>query len=253
MKLFFRQIGEGPPIVILHGLFGSSENWMSMAKRFADKFTVYLLDLRNHGQSPHSDIHDYQSMIGDLNEFVEDHTLNDVILIGHSMGGKTVMKFAIDYPDKVKKLIVVDMAPKIYKPRSKYILDALLSLDLSKISTREEADNFLAEKIKNKQVRLFLLKSLFRKEDMTFAWRLNLESLQKNLVSIGGYFTEKDCFEKPTLFFQGENSNYILEEDYPMIKKIFPEVEIIKVPGAGHWIHIDQPDFIFEKITGFLN
>jgi esterase len=252
MKLFYRQIGEGPPLIILHGLFGSSDNWQTIAKKFTDYFTVYLLDLRNHGKSPHSDIHDYESMILDLYEFVTDHNLDESVLLGHSMGGKTVMKFAISYPEKIKKLIVVEMAPKIYKPKSKYLIEALLNLDLSKIETREEADIILAEKIKNKEIRQFLLKNLYRKDDLTFAWRLNLESLNKNLGSIGGYFTENDTFTKETLFLQGENSNYILPEDYPLIKRIFVNSEIVKIPGAGHWVHTDKPDLVVEAICNFL-
>jgi esterase len=252
MKLFHRQIGEGPPFVILHGLFGSSDNWLTIAKRFTEHFTVYLLDLRNHGKSPHSDIHDYPSMIEDLNEFITDHNLQESVIMGHSMGGKTVMKFAITYPEKVNKLIVVEMAPKLYKPKSKYLIEALLTLDLSKLTSREEADQFLAEKVKSKEIRQFLLKNLYRKDDLSFAWRLNLESLNKNLGTIGGYFTETDTFKKDTLFLQGENSNYITNEDYPEIKRIFVNSEIVKIPSAGHWVHIDQPEAVFEAINNFL-
>ena len=253
MKLFYRQIGEGPPLIILHGLLGSSDNWMSVARKLADNFTIYLLDLRNHGQSPHSDVHDYPSMIGDLYEFVIDHNIPVASFLGHSMGGKVVMKFAIDFPDKIDKLIVVDMAPKIYKPKSKYLIEALMSIDITKIKSREEADELLALKIKHKQIRQFLLKNLFRKDDMTFDWKLNLESLNKNLGTIGGYFTEKDKFTKETLFIQGANSNYITDGDYPLIKRIFVNSEIIKIEGAGHWMHVEQPDTVHDIITGFLS
>ena len=245
-------MGEGPPLIILHGLFGSSDNWLSIAKRLSDNYTIYLLDLRNHGQSPHSDIHDYPSMIGDLEEFVSDHNLNDVILLGHSMGGKTVMKFAISHPEKVNKLIVVDMAPKIYKPKSKHLIEALLTIDLRDLHSRDDADRFLSEKIKNKEIRQFLLKNLYRKEDLSFGWRLNLESLNKNLGSIGGYFTDNDTFDKETMFIQGEISNYILSGDYELIKRIFPNSRIVKIPGAGHWVNTEQPDLVVEAINEFL-
>lgn len=253
MKLFYKKLGEGFPIIVLHGLFGSSDNWVSMAKRFSDKYALYLLDLRNHGQSPHSNTHDYPSMVEDLVAFVQEEKLDKAILLGHSMGGKVAMKFAVQNPTKVEKLVVVDMAPKVYKSKSKYIIEALMSLDLSQISSRDQADKLLADKIKNRAIRLFTLKNLYRNDDLSFSWRLNLESLNNNLEKIGGAFGTEEIFDKETLFLQGEHSNYILDEDYELIKRIFPKSSIEKIPNAGHWIHTEQPELTFEKINNFFS
>ncbi|GIW21046.1 MAG: alpha/beta hydrolase [Candidatus Sericytochromatia bacterium] len=252
MKLFYRKIGEGTPIIILHGLFGSGDNWLTFSKKLSSSYTIYLPDLRNHGNSPHDYVHDYPSMVNDLFEFVEENKILNPILIGHSMGGKVAMRYSINNPELVKKLIVVDIAPRVYKLRTKHILDALISIDLSKIKSRLEAEKILEEKIKSRDIRLFILKNLVRKEDMTFSWRLNLEVLRDNLEIIGGNFSDKERFEKETLFFKGEKSNYIQEDDYKLIYKIFPNSKIITVPNAGHWVQNNNLEFLYEKTKEFL-
>lgn len=253
MKLNFRKVGEGSPVIVLHGLFGSSDNWLSIARKFSETHSFWLLDLRNHGQSPHSETHDYDSMVSDLNEFIEYHNLQTPIILGHSMGGKVAMKFAIDYPQKTKKLIVIDIAPKIYKPKSKYIVEALMDLDISQIKSRDEADSLLEKKIKHKHIRKFTLKNLYRKEDLSFGWRLNLASLNNNLETIGGAFDESKPFNKDTLFIKGELSNYILQEDFDLITKIFTNSTIKTIQGAGHWVHTDKPDIVYEIIKDFIS
>lgn len=253
MKLNFRKIGEGSPVIVLHGLFGSSDNWVSISRKFSETNSFWLIDLRNHGSSPHSETHDYASMVSDLYEFIQDNKIENPTILGHSMGGKVAMKFAIEYPDKVNKLIVVDIAPKIYKPKSKYIIEALMSVDISEIKSRDEADLLLETKIKNKNIRQFTLKNLYRKEDLSFGWKLNLESLNSNLEKIGGDFDVNNTFKKETLFIKGQISNYILPSDIEFIEKIFPNYMLKTIEGAGHWVHADKPDIVYEVIKDFIS
>lgn len=252
MKLFYRKLGEGSPIIILHGLFGSGDNWFTFSKKLSDSYTIYLPDLRNHGNSPHDYVHDYPSMVEDLFEFIQEHNIINPVIIGHSMGGKIAMRYSINNPELVKKIIIVDIAPRVYKLKTKHILDALISIDLTKIKSRLEAEKILEEKIKNRDIRLFILKNLFRKEDMTFSWKLNLEVLRDNLEIIGGNFNDKERFEKKALFFRGEKSNYIQKEDYDLIYKMFPKSEIVTVPNAGHWVQNNNLEFIYNKTKEFL-
>lgn len=251
MKLFFRKLGEGKPLVVLHGLFGSSDNWLTLSKKLETDFTIYLLDLRNHGQSPHSEIHDYESMTEDLYEFFTDMNIDSAYLLGHSMGGKVAMHFAFNYPEKVEKLIIEDIAPRDYRTSNKYIAESLLSLDLKTIKTREDADKALSEKITNKAVRMFILKNLFRKEDLSFGWRINLTALNNGLNSMGG-FDKNNVFEKETLFFKGAKSNYILPRDFEIIEKAFPNSTIDVVEEAGHWVHTEKPEYVYQKLKTFL-
>ncbi|MBC7476354.1 MAG: alpha/beta fold hydrolase [Candidatus Sericytochromatia bacterium] len=251
MKLNYRIFGDGQPMIILHGLFGSSDNWLTIGKKFAEKYSVYLLDLRNHGLSPHNDNHEYQTMTDDLNEFIIDHGLENIILLGHSMGGKVSMNFAINYPDKVDKLIIVDISPKKYQHDNLLLIEAMLSLDIKAISSRDQAEKFLSEKIPDKSTRLFLLKNLYRKDDLSFAWRLNLNALKQNIITIEDSAIE-NIFLKKTFFLQGENSKYITDSDYPLIKKLFPNSIIKKISGAGHWLHAEKPEIVFNEINMFL-
>lgn len=252
MELAYRELGNGSPIIILHGLFGSGDNWFTFSRKFVDTYKIYLPDLRNHGNSPHSSIHDYPSMTSDLLEFIEKHNIINPVIIGHSMGGKLAMRFAINNSEKIKKLIVVDIAPRVYRLRTKHILEALISIDLSKIKSRLEAEKSLEEKIKSRDIRLFILKNLFRNDDMSFSWRLNLEVLRDNLEIIGGNFTDKELFKKKTLFFRGEKSNYIQKSDYELIYKMFPKSEIVTVPDAGHWVQNNNLEFVYKKTKEFL-
>ncbi|HZB15132.1 MAG TPA: alpha/beta fold hydrolase, partial [Chryseolinea sp.] len=174
MKLFFRELGEGEPVVILHGLFGSSDNWLTQAKLFAPHYRVLSVDLRNHGQSPHSDDFDYPSMVSDIHEFIQDQNITDPIIIGHSMGGKTAMNFALAYPDKVSKLIVVDIAPRSYNLEHYTIVEGLKAIPLDQLTSRNEADDILSQHVAEADVRQFLLKNLQRKSTGGFSWKINL-------------------------------------------------------------------------------
>ena len=255
MKLFFRQIGEsGPPIVILHGVFGSSDNWLTVSKPIAARgYRVFLLDQRNHGQSPHADAHDYVSMAVDLGEFLIDHDLEYPILVGHSMGGKTVMQYAMDFPGTFDKLVVVDIAPKFYPIHHAELMRGLRDIDLTTLKSRNEADAILSRYEPSLVVRQFLLKSLYRNEQGQFAWRLNLPVIERELHGIGDELTNPSIVTEPTLFIRGSESPYILDEDIPAIKRIFPNVQIETIEGASHWVQAEKPAEFIKTLVKFIN
>lgn len=250
MKLHFRELGEGQPMVILHGLFGFSDNWQTHAKKLAEYYRVILVDLRNHGHSDWSDDFSYELMAEDLHELFEDLNLKKVILLGHSMGGKVGMLFSQKYPEFLEKLIVVDIGVKEYPMHHQHILNGLHALDLSKINVRSEAERILMEYIESDGVRQFLLKNLYWKEKGKLSWRMNIEVLERELPDILGALPEHEVMI-PTLFIRGELSNYILDEDFDEIQSLFPDSEVITIPGAGHWVHAEAPDEFIEKVLGF--
>ncbi len=253
MKLFFRKSGEGKPIIILHGVFGSSDNWFSISKAIAEKgFAVYALDARNHGQSPRSEIFGYEWMAEDLHEFIQDHQLQDAIIIGHSMGGKTVMHFAMKYPSLFDKLIVVDIAPKFYPAHHSHIIQGLQAIDLETLASRQEAEKTLAMHVSNIGERQFLLKNLYRTETGKFDWRINLPVLSREIYQIGGDFTDTQVVEKPILFIRGSESGYIFDEDISMIQEIFPLASVLTIQGAGHWVQAEKPEAFVEAVIQFI-
>jgi len=265
MKLFFRKYGKGEPIVIVHGLYGSSDNWVSIAKELASDFEVFIIDQRNHGQSPHSEEFNYDILAGDLLEFMNTQNLKSAILIGHSLGGKAIMQFATQYHTKVNNLIVIDIAPKSYRYslsnkfenlNHKQIIEALLSVNINEIKSRKEIDKKLSSIIKERRLRLFLLKNLKRKKDKSFYWTLNFKEINNNLKlimeDVSFELFESVKINIPTLFIRGENSNYILDEDIEKIKKIFTNSEINTIKDASHWVHAEKPKELIESIRKFI-
>lgn len=252
MKLNFKKLGEGTPLIILHGLFGSLDNWMTLAKEWSEHFEVYLVDQRNHGQSPHSDSFSYPLMASDLEKLIEQESIQDPIILGHSMGGKTAMEFSIEYPDKLQKLIVVDIAPVKYKVHHYAIIDALKSVPLETIKTRKEADDYLQKKIPELGVRQFLLKNLYWKEKGKLGWRFNLEVLSNEILPISEYAIKEGQFKKETLFIKGEKSEYIVDEYEKLIKKKFPDYELIEIEGAGHWVHAEKMQEFSKHVLDFI-
>ncbi len=254
MKLFYREFGQGEPFFILHGLFGMSDNWVTLGRHFARYFHVYLLDLRNHGRSPHADAFNYEVMVDDIMEFVRDHQLERVHLLGHSMGGKVGMLFALEYAQYVKDLIVVDIAPRAYRhSHFRQFLKLLLNMDLSKLRSRIESDRYLAAKIPQTPIRQFLLKNLRRNEQNGFEWKINLPALYQNVDRIlAGIHSEK-TFPGPVLFLKGEKSDYIGQNDILQIKKLFPKARIVTVPSASHWVHAEAPDFLLNSVLEFAS
>lgn len=250
MKLYFNKIGKGQPLIILHGLFGSSDNWLTHAKKLSEYFEVYLVDQRNHGHSPWSDAFNYQLMADDLSRFIEAEKLDGFILMGHSMGGKTAMLYAQQHPDRIDKLIVVDMGVRSYPIHHDGIIEGLKSLDLSIIKTRGEAELALSKHVDNTAIRQFLLKNLYWKEKSQLAWRINIPVLERELPSIVGALPFEEVMID-TLFMRGGQSNYIREEDYAQLIQYFPLAEIHSIEKAGHWIHAEAPEEFIEEVLGF--
>lgn len=255
MKLNFKQIGneEGKPLVILHGLFGTLDNWITSAKLLADRgFKVYLLDQRNHGKSPHSDEFSYESMASDLLEFLDDQSFQQTVLIGHSMGGKTVMNFAVDNPERVERLVIVDIAPKYYPPHHQTILSGLHAVNIDSVTSRKEADERMALHISNPGVRQFLLKNLERVDGETFRWKMNLSVIENNIEIVGGAL-ESGVFEGKTYFIGGGASDYIQRGDRTLILKHFPKAKIASIKDAGHWVHAEKATQFMDVLIAMLN
>ncbi|MEZ4774956.1 MAG: alpha/beta fold hydrolase [Bacteroidia bacterium] len=252
MELNAKTFGQGPALIILHGLFGSLDNWVTHARTLSSDFTVFLPDQRNHGKSPHAEIWDYPSMAEDLADFMDSHGIFQAHLLGHSMGGKTVMQFASEYPERIDRLIVADMAPKAYPRHHDEIISALYSLDLKTISTRQEADQTLRKGIPEDFVRQFLLKSLGRSAELQFEWKFNLDVISRDYDKILAPISLPTPFTHPTLFISGSKSSYVLPEDIPLIRSYFPSVSFQKISEAGHWLHADQPEAFISAVRNFL-
>lgn len=252
MEMNFKKLGEGSPIIILHGLFGSSDNWLSIGKVLAENHTVYLPDLRNHGDSFHSDEFTYEAMAEDLRELIEQENIHRPIVMGHSMGGKLAMKFAINHPDMLEKLIVVDISPRAYPPHHAKILEGLKSIDLTKIGSRKEADDALSKYVPEIGVRQFLLKNLTRGTDRHFKWKLNLPVIDEQIENVGEGLEEQVAITKPTLFIRGSESNYIKNEDNIVIVTFFPNSEVKTIEGAGHWLHAEKPEAFIDIVQHFI-
>lgn len=248
----FKKLGEGEPVIILHGVFGSSDNWLSIAKVLGEHNTVYLPDLRNHGDSFHDEIFTYEAMANDLLTFIKKEKIDNPVIIGHSMGGKVAMKFAVNHPDLFDKLIVVDIAPRAYPPHHQKILEGLKAIDLSQIHSRKDADDVLAQYVPEIGVRQFLLKNLARDENKQFIWKLNLPVIDEHIENIGQGQEEQIAISKPVLFIRGGNSNYIKNEDNIAIVSIFPNSEVKTIEGAGHWLHAEKPEEFIQIVRNFI-
>ncbi|UOR04387.1 alpha/beta fold hydrolase [Hymenobacter aerilatus] len=257
MQLHYRELGQGErTLVILHGLFGTLDNWQTLARRWAEHYRVVLVDLRNHGRSPHAPEHTYELMSEDVRKLFEQLQLpaDRTTLMGHSMGGKVTMRFALDHPDYLAQAVVVDIAPAFSDMRHQDdILAGLHAVDFTTCTSRQAADEALAQHIPQPDVRQFLLKNLYRREDNSFAWRPNLAVLDAEMAQIGEEITSDTPFLKPTLFINGGRSNYITPEDkLHGIPALFPNSHIATIPNAGHWVHAEEPDQVFELVEAFV-
>lgn len=251
MRLHFEVHGNGPPLFILHGLFGSLENWRTMARRFSTKFQVYSIDQRNHGQSPHSAEMTYELMAEDLAELVRATKLQRVNVLGHSMGGKTAMQFALSHPEAVERLVVVDIAPKLYPPYHREIIEALLAVDISKVRNRTDLDAALAGRIPEAGVRRFLVKDA-KEKDGSFHWQMNVHGIARGYDNLALPPSGETPFTGPTLFLRGEKSDYVTDEDGAGIRRLFPNARIETVLGASHWVHVEKPEPFFRIVRDFL-
>lgn len=263
MKLYFREVGNptDQPLIILHGLFGSSDNWLTVSKVIATQgYRVILPDQRNHGQSPRGEAFSYADMAADMHELITDLALSNPVLVGHSMGGKAMMQYAFTYggtgaASTFDKLVVVDIAPRFYPVHHADILRGLTAIDLSLLKTRNEADALLAPYEPLPTVRQFLLKNLYR-EDIDgvsrFNWRLNLPVISRELHGIGEDLMTNQPVTQPTLFIRGQRSPYIHDNDWPDILRLFPNAQLVTIDGAGHWVQAEKPAEFVAALRKFL-
>jgi len=251
MKLFFRELGKGQPFIILHGLMGSSDNWLTQAKLLADQYHIYMIDQRNHGQSSHSDEFDYKVLANDIKDFIVKHKLEKPIILGHSMGGKAAMNFAISNPDMLDRLIVVDIAPKAYPVHHDSIVEGLKAVPIDILQTRNQADEVLSKYVPEADVRQFLLKNLSRKPAGGFAWKINLKVIDSNLELISADIQFPGKYNGQTLFIRGVRSNYVKDEDRSRIKELFPNSTLITM-DTGHWVQAEKPQEFVEVVRNFL-
>lgn len=242
----------GTPLLVFHGLFGMLDNWGGFGKELGEFFPVHLIDLRNHGKSFHSNEMTHDDLAHDILHYMDFHSLHKVNLLGHSLGGKTVMQFAVKYPPKVQKLIVVDISPKAYPPHHQGIIKALENVDFAKVNSRQEVEAILENYIPEKSVIQFLTKNLYWTDEKKLAWRFNLKTLSEKYNEFVSNAIKFGVFMGETLFIAGEKSNYILPQDEFLIKQQFPNSEIVKIKAAGHWVQAENPKKFNEVVKDFL-
>jgi len=247
-------LGEGKAFIILHGFLGMSDNWKTLGNHFSEAgFQVHLVDQRNHGRSFHSTLFNYDALVEDLKNYCEAYKLEDIVLLGHSMGGKTAMLFATEYPELVSKLIIADISPRFYPIHHDAILEGLSSLNFEELKSRGAADKVLAHYVSEPGTRQFLLKNLYWIEKGKLALRINLGALKENVSEVGEALPMHAKFDKDTLFLRGDKSEYIALQDEALIKRHFPLANIITIANAGHWLHAENPEDFYKAVIDFVN
>jgi len=254
MQLFYREFGAGQAVIILHGLFGQSDNWVTVGRRIADQFHVFIPDQRNHGQSPHAAIHSFPAMADDLAEFIDEHNIENPILVGHSMGGKVAMTYALENQEKVSKLVVIDISPRKYPERITHtqVITQMLGIDLENIKTRGEVEKILELRISDPRVRMFIMKNLYYKIHGKLAWRLNIGAINQSMDLLFDGIQGENQYKGSTLFIRGSKSDYVPDADIPLITSMFPEAVIKTISGASHWVHADAPEELCFLLSNFL-
>ena len=254
MLLHSNILGKGKPFIILHGFLGMNDNWKTLGKKFSDQgYEIHLVDQRNHGRSFHSDKFNYNVLVEDLKHYCEAYNIENIILLGHSMGGKVAMLFAAKYSELVSKLVIADISPRYYTLHHQSILEGLSALDFNVLKERKEADDVLANYVSEFGIRLFLLKNLYWVEKGQLALRINLKALQENIEEIGEALPIDSKFEGVTLFLRGDNSDYISSNDEILIKNHFPNAIVKTISNAGHWLHAENPKEFYETVIRFIN
>lgn len=252
MELFYRQLGEGPPLIISHGLFGISDNWLNIGKHLSKHYSVYIIDNRNHGLSPHHLEWNYDVMAEDIKELLDKIGAHKAVIIGHSMGGKICMRFAEIYPERIERMIVVDISPRYYEPHHHAVLDALSAVNFDIIKTRKDAEHILRSFLNEEATIQFILKNIYWKEDGKLAFRFNYEVISKNIENVGEACFEFGICTVPTLFIRGDKSNYITNADIDDIYLKFTDVICISIENAGHWVHADKPIEFIKVVEEYL-
>lgn len=251
--LFFRQLGQGTKnLVVLHGIFGSGDNWLTVAKSFDPAYTVYLVDQRNHGRSFHHQAFNYDVMVADLAQLLDEQSIDKPVIVGHSMGGKVLMNFACQMPDRLQAAVVVDIAPRAYNIHHRVIVDGLLALDLPSALSRQEVEARLEAYVPEWDTRQFLMKNLYRDDNGQFALRINLKAIDENLHIIGEPLADTMIYKGPTLFIRGSKSHYVRDEDLPHLRQHFPAARVQTIQDAGHWVQAEQPQAFAQALNTFL-
>jgi esterase len=252
MELFFRKIGEGQPLVFLHGVFGSSDNLFTVSKAIAEAgYAVYTLDARNHGLSPRDNTFNYEVMADDLNDFLLQNQLQNPIIMGHSMGGKTTMAFSQKY-DNFSKLIIIDIAPRFYPTHHNHIINGLAAIKLEILKSRKEAEEIFSKYVSDFGERQFILKNLYRTESGGFDWRINIPVISENMYLIGEEINLEKQVNQKTLLMRGSESSYVSDEDFEVFKEKYPNVILENIEGANHWVHATKPKEFVDAIIKFL-
>lgn len=251
VKLNYKEMGEGEPLLILHGLLGALDNWQTVGRQLSEQWRVFLIDQRNHGKSPHTESMDYEVMADDLLAFMDEHGLQKANILGHSMGGKAAMQFALEHSGRVDKLIVADIGPRQYPHTHDQIFKALFALNPAKLESRGEAEDKLRFYIHEPPVLLFLLKNLDRQKQ-GFAWKMNLDVIYKCYDNLLEEITSSQPFEGEALFIRGELSRYIRDADLPDIEKLFPHYQLVTLADVGHWVHAEAPEEFLKAAQDFL-
>ncbi len=257
VNLFYRTYGEigQPTILVLHGVLGVSDNWDGFGKRFAELgFRVIIPDMRNHGQSPHTEAFNYTVMAEDIRGVIEKENIEKCYLVGHSLGGKVAMSLAFHYPQLVEKLVVLDISPRGFDDPTEHVgfIASMSRINLSKVQSRADVEAELAKDNYERRILLFLLKNLSYSQEYGFKWKPNLKSINNNLHEIGRGFDPKYVYEGDTLFIRGGLSDYILDQDYDCMKHHFPNCKLVTLPNSGHWIHVDEPEKFLQITEEFL-
>lgn len=254
MELNYKKLGDnGEPLIILHGLMGSLDNWQTIARQLSEHMQVYIVDQRNHGKSPHADTHSYQDMVDDLEEFMQQRGLEKAHILGHSMGGKVVMKFALQHPEKVLSLVIADMGMRGYKPHHDQVFDALYRIDLDSVERRSDAEEQMEPLMPDFGMRQFLLKSLDRNKDGKYEWKFNLDVLFNEYHYVIEPVGEDGVLDAPVLAIRGGNSGYVNDTDIEEYHKYFPQVKVVTLEGAGHWLHAEAPKKFLEALQSFYH
>ncbi len=255
MNLYYQKYGSGKQLIILHGIFGVSDNWVTYGKRISNLgFEVYILDQRNHGRSPHSHTFNYYALVDDLAEFIESKNIQDVVLLGHSMGGKVAIRYTLENPEMVSKLISVDVSLRTYVTHDYHrdLINAMKSVQIDKMKSRKEIEFLLSEKIASKRILQFLMKNIYWKDKTLLGWRINLDVIDENLESMfdGVFYSSR--FEGPALFIRGGKSDYISVDDTKEIYEKFPNALIKTIPEGTHWVHADSAEEFYQITSEFL-
>jgi len=254
MQLHSNILGKGQPFIILHGFLGMSDNWKTLGAEFSKQgFNVHLIDQRNHGRSSHNEVFNYKVLVDDLYQYCKNHKFENIVLLGHSMGGKVAMLFASEYPELVSRLIVADISPRFYPIRHETILKGLSALNFDELKSRGQADEILENYVSDYRIRLFLLKNLYWKEKGRLALRINLEILIKNVSEVGEALPAYSKFNGQTLFLKGDESDYLSQKDVDLIQTHFPRAIIKTIYNAGHWLHAENPKDFFDVVMRFVS